>query len=96
MSFPCTSCGACCRDVKIFDSFPQFRGILAYREDGSCVNLTEDNLCSIYETRPQMCRIPQGLSRQLTKGTADQCNHLQEKYGIGEEYRVIIEDNKSY
>jgi Fe-S-cluster containining protein len=60
------------------------------------VNLTEDNLCSIYETRPQLCRIPKGLSRQLTKGTADECNRLQRKYGIGEEYRVIIEDNKSY
>jgi len=90
MSFPCTSCGACCRDVKIFDNYPALKGILAYKEDGSCVNLTEENLCAIYDTRPELCRIPQGLSRRMLLGTAHECNRLQEKYGIGEEYRVVV------
>lgn len=27
------------------------------RGDGACINLTEDNLCSIYEDRPDFCRL---------------------------------------
>ena len=27
------------------------------RGDGACINLTKDNLCSIYETRPDFCRL---------------------------------------
>ncbi len=50
--FPCTRCGACCRSVTFI---PQ----LAHMAwpDGACRHLTADNLCSIYETRPKLCRV---------------------------------------
>lgn len=50
--FPCTQCGRCCKQV--------FRSELtAYLDkgDGSCKYLSSDNTCSIYEDRPDICRI---------------------------------------
>ncbi len=52
-NFPCTKCGQCCRNVgnspltKFLD-----------RGDGICSHLNlQTNLCSIYKTRPQICRV---------------------------------------
>lgn len=55
MDFPCTSCGACCRRVYMSHEglFPQEW----VKEDGSCIHLTKENRCAIYETRPEYCRI---------------------------------------
>ena len=50
--FPCTQCGRCCKQV--------FRSELtAYLDkgDGSCKYLSSDNTCSIYEDRPDICRV---------------------------------------
>ena len=53
MNFPCTRCGACCRNVhlavetKILD-----------RGDGSCIHYDDaTKLCSIYDQRPAVCRV---------------------------------------
>ncbi len=38
------------------------------RGDGACINLTEDNLCSIYEDRPDFCRLnPERPVEEQTK-----------------------------
>lgn len=52
MSFPCARCGACCR---LAGRVPE----LAHLDRGDlvCVNLTEDNECSIYDERPAICRV---------------------------------------
>lgn len=44
----CTRCGACCvaPDIAALDKPLGLR----------CPHLTADNLCSIYERRPQVCR----------------------------------------
>lgn len=50
--FPCTQCGRCCKQV--------FRSELtAYLDkgDGSCKYLSSENTCSIYEDRPDICRV---------------------------------------
>lgn len=50
--FPCTQCGCCCKQV--------FRSELtAYLDkgNGSCKYLSSDNTCSIYEERPDICRV---------------------------------------
>lgn len=50
--FPCTQCGCCCKQV--------FRSELtAYLDkgDGCCRYLASDNTCSIYEDRPDICRV---------------------------------------
>lgn len=50
MTFPCVKCGMCCRNVGIVDRSLD-------RGDGICMNLSEDNLCNIYNDRPKICRI---------------------------------------
>ena len=49
--FPCSQCGECCRHI---DRIPQLRSFDA--GDGICRYL-QGNLCSIYETRPDICRV---------------------------------------
>ena len=46
----CIKCGACCNFVLLIQ--PDLN-----RGDGTCKNLTEDNLCAIYEDRPALCRV---------------------------------------
>ena len=50
MKFPCSKCGACCR--KIGRVCPDLEG-----PDGSCIYLSSDNLCSIYQDRPIFCNV---------------------------------------
>lgn len=52
-SFPCTSCGKCCRRVNLSTA-------TAYldRGDGICYHFDIDtNLCTIYHDRPLVCRV---------------------------------------
>lgn len=49
--FPCKQCGACCRNL---DKSEIYRTLDS--GNGVCKYLT-GNLCSIYETRPLVCRI---------------------------------------
>ena len=50
MNFPCIKCGLCCKKVGILDKSLD-------RGDGACKHLSEDNLCTIYNDRPRICRI---------------------------------------
>jgi Fe-S-cluster containining protein len=52
-SFPCTQCGICCRHI---DRAPQ---LAAFDLGGGvCRHLDpKTNLCKIYESRPQICRV---------------------------------------
>ena len=51
--FSCDACGICCRHINGIKELGNFM-----LDDGSCVNLDKtSNLCKIYETRPQICRI---------------------------------------
>lgn len=52
-TFPCTSCGKCCRRVNLSEQ-------TAYldRGDGICYYFNEQtNLCTIYNERPLVCRV---------------------------------------
>lgn len=51
--FPCDACGACCRQVNKAQETQYLD-----RGDGTCIYyIDKENLCSIYETRPNICRI---------------------------------------
>ena len=51
--FPCNHCGACCRNLGNSPLYAQLD-----RGDGICCHLnTSNNLCGIYETRPEICRV---------------------------------------
>ncbi len=49
--FQCDKCGECCRNLH---RSPAYKDL--HDGDGICRYL-EDNLCSIYESRPLLCRI---------------------------------------
>lgn len=88
MAFNCTKCGACCRRAFLMPGFP-----FPVNPDGACSKLV-DNQCSIYETRPAICR--HGHSREVMGLSADEydrltanlCNRMQAADGIDESYRV--------
>lgn len=93
--FPCTSCGACCSSIEGIEFLKEFN------IKGRCSMLIE-NKCTIYESRPLLCRIDESyeqiFSTLMTKEefylqNATACNALQEKLGIDTRYRVYI--NKS-
>lgn len=49
--FQCDCCGCCCRNL---DKSELYKGL--HHGDGVCIYL-KDNCCSIYETRPLICRV---------------------------------------
>ncbi len=72
MDFNCKQCGLCCSRIgigienakqavkdghedKIITDLANFP--YKYNDTGRCENLGEDNLCKIYETRPDICRM---------------------------------------
>ncbi len=51
MMFNCDKCGLCCSNIGGIELYKDLD-----RGDGVCKYL-KDNLCSIYENRPLLCRI---------------------------------------
>lgn len=81
MRFPCTSCGACCRNVgksvllaKLLiengSEEPVVKELAAFPfepdEFGACPMLV-DNECSVYKNRPDICNV-QTIWRKHLKG----------------------------
>lgn len=63
--------------------------------DGSCLHLTSDGLCAIYEDRPGFCRVDDNVPsgwRQVTwhMVNASMCNQMQEEDGLPERYRLKV------
>ena len=52
MPFKCDCCGCCCRSLKKVPALADFD-----RGDGVCVHLQSDNLCAIYDHRPEICNV---------------------------------------
>ena len=91
MNFPCNACGACCRKVG-----PALQGLRSagvevnfphdINPDGSCSMLI-GNACSIYETRPLVCRVDDmlrlfGMTQQHGYAiTIKSCNDLKRAEG---------------
>ena len=80
MNFNCNGCGACCRRVGTMPKELLVMNKLEVNPDGSCKNFQSDNSCSIYETRPSICRVSDmqkdsGLSQlEYFQLTASVCN----------------------
>ncbi len=71
--FPCSKCGECCRHI---DKIPQ----LAKFDNGQgvCIHL-KNNLCDIYSTRPEICRVDKMYER-----------YFSDKYTKEEFYKLNI------
>lgn len=55
--FPCDRCGECCRNLhlsKLYRKLDNGKGVCKY---------LSGNLCSIYETRPLLCRIDESYEK---------------------------------
>ena len=67
MSFPCTMCGLCCKQIGALRAGkPNLAGwvqdmITAFPydhdESGACSQLQPDNSCGVYENRPLLCNL---------------------------------------
>lgn len=64
--FECSKCGLCCQHI---DMIPE---LLDYDSgNGKCKYLTADNLCAIYENRPDICNVDKmydiHFSKEMTR-----------------------------
>lgn len=74
MKFKCSQCGECCRHL---DRSELYRDL--DRGDGICRYLT-GNLCSIYETRPLLCRVDESYEAFFSEiYTRDEYYRLNEE-----------------
>jgi Fe-S-cluster containining protein len=85
--FPCTCCGACCRRLWLMNDEVLKKNGLSVNEHGHCTRLRSDNLCSIYDHRPEICRV-----RSHFKETAEVCNRWMDEDNSTSE-RVVIESD---
>lgn len=86
-AFPCNSCGLCCKNIGHIKELKGFDS-----GDGTCMYL-ENNMCTIYATRPLICRIDemyeQVFQKQLSKEeyydiNIKACQQLQREDGWSE------------
>lgn len=67
--FYCNCCGECCKL-----SHPEFLNGIWFAKVGRCSNLSSDNLCIIYNSRPEICKVKDNLDENKFF-----CKVLQEK-----------------
>tara|TARA_B100001059_G_C17337010_1_gene334042 strand:+ start:204 stop:494 length:291 start_codon:yes stop_codon:yes gene_type:complete len=76
--FPCVGCGACCRKLGLLSKEQLLDVGLESDDKGHCTNLKEDNSCSIYDNRPEICVVSnRGTNyskKEYNKIVADICN----------------------
>lgn len=65
----CDACGLCCKNIVVL----QYLGLKV--KNGACIHLASDNRCSIYETRPDFCRVPYWGELQRNR-----CKLLKQKH----------------
>lgn len=94
-SFQCDKCGLCCRNIG---RIPQLR---EYDDGNGACKYLQNNLCSIYEDRPEICRVDVMYDRyfreQYSKDEFYELNYegcrelkrsiLKNKHGEGESGR---------
>jgi Fe-S-cluster containining protein len=98
MSFPCTSCGACCRHIdrakELINANPELNFPYTWDETGKCEMLGEDNRCKVYDNRPLLCNIDEFMKfyeiskKKFYKLNINACHLLMKEEGIYKEYRI--------
>lgn len=84
MMFPCDKCGACCRNLHLSPLYAELD-----RGDGVCKYLSE-NLCSIYESRPLLCRVDESYEKFFKEVMS-----IEEYYRINQEICKKLKDTKN-
>ena len=52
MIFPCDKCGLCCKHIELIPQLKEYDS-----GNGRCIHLTDNNLCGIYDNRPDICNV---------------------------------------
>ena len=76
------------------------------RGDGACVYLDENNLCSIYDTRPLICRVkefgenikkknPKFSMKEFYKLNTRACHQLIDEQGLDDKYKINLDEYES-
>lgn len=82
IKFFCSKCGACCQQLELFGKAYEWLD----KGDGVCRYFdVESKLCTIYETRPLICRVEEGYHaffadrsyEEYIKATHLACEKLQ-------------------
>ncbi|WP_251315807.1 YkgJ family cysteine cluster protein [Flintibacter muris] len=71
--FDCDQCGECCRHLTLSPLYQELD-----RGDGVCKFL-EGNLCSIYESRPLLCRVDESFDL-FFQSTMSQDEYYKQNY----------------
>jgi len=99
MEFLCSSCGACCRLVGLIaDKYD-----LPLKEDKMTCAYLIDNQCSIYEDRPDCCRVeegaedfikenPESTKKEYYIKTTKVCHQFIDNEGLDEKYKINIKE----
>lgn len=81
-SFPCSSCGQCCRVVGFMlslrehmkpedECYEEFISFPYEANEGICSQLQDDNTCGVFDNRPNLCKsefmFEKYFSKRLTK-----------------------------
>lgn len=73
MKFPCKKCGLCCKHLELIPELKNYDS-----GNGRCVYLLNNNLCAIYEHRPNICNVNKMYelvySKQMSLKEYIQCN----------------------
>ncbi|MBR6664955.1 MAG: YkgJ family cysteine cluster protein [Lachnospiraceae bacterium] len=84
MIFPCERCGLCCKHIE---KIPELKDLDS--GDGRCIHLQDNNLCAIYESRPDICRVDRMYELVFVKQMSEDeyisiniegCNALKRQY----------------
>jgi len=91
VEFLCSGCGACCMIAG-------YSKLLPDRGDGACTYLNEQNQCSIYETRPDICRVdvmhkvnlPELSKKEYYIESTKVCHQLIDNQNLDDKYKIDI------
>jgi len=70
----CQKCGACCRSDGVRLLMPTYWN----HDKKQCKYLNDNNMCDIYDTRPQLCRTMSGFDYTVM------CKFLRQIYNTEE------------
>lgn len=90
MIFHCDQCGICCRHI---DQIPQLKQFDS--GNGRCIHLTNNNLCAIYEIRPDICNIDKMYELEYCKQMTENEYLKLNLEGCKELKRIHFEKNSS-
>lgn len=88
--FNCTLCGICCATVgKAISSVANDHGVIAtelksfpykYDKSGRCEKLGDDNLCTVYDSRPDVCNVNKMHEKYFSKMSIESFYKLNEQH----------------